>query len=143
MRDSTARPASGDIPVLIGTTQHGPRMLGLAAQFADIWSGFAAYSNSWPEAIAPVLPLVDAACVAIGRDPATLRRMVTVNWVLPTADLAQTIPGGKPLTGRIAEVAQAIRDFGALGIEQVQIIPNSCTVESLAAFDALMRELGR
>lgn len=134
-------PRPEGIPLLIGTAKHGPRILELAARYADIWSGWLAAGNSWPEAIVPALPLVDAACRAVGRDPVSLRRMVTVNWVLPSADPATHNPGSKPLTGSIGEIAQTMRDFAALGIEQVQIIPNPCSVACLPSFEALMREL--
>lgn len=58
------------MPVLIGGS--GPRMLRLAARYADIWNGVAT-----PEQAADLNARLDAACVAEGRDPATLVRAVS------------------------------------------------------------------
>jgi alkanesulfonate monooxygenase SsuD/methylene tetrahydromethanopterin reductase-like flavin-dependent oxidoreductase (luciferase family) len=136
-------PREGDIPILIGTLKHGPRLLRDAARFADIWAGWIAFGNSWPDAIAPALPNVDAACEEVGRDPATLKRFVTVSWRLPNAQSAPGYEPQQPLSGPIPEIAAAIRQFGALGIDEVQIIPNPCTLQGLESFGALIRELER
>lgn len=58
------------MPLVIGGS--GPRMLRLAARYADIWNAVGT-----PEEVAPLSERLDAACVAEGRDPATLVRTVS------------------------------------------------------------------
>jgi alkanesulfonate monooxygenase SsuD/methylene tetrahydromethanopterin reductase-like flavin-dependent oxidoreductase (luciferase family) len=101
-------------PLLIAAL--GPVMLGLAARHADTW-------NSLSFARTPEVQLaetrarvaaIDARCVAIGRDPATLRRSYLM--LDPTARAAG---------GRIAYYAsedafvELVRPFLALGITDV------------------------
>jgi F420-dependent oxidoreductase-like protein len=58
------------LPLLIGGS--GPRMLRLTARHADIWNAVGT-----PDELGAVNGRLDAACVAEGRDPATLVRTVS------------------------------------------------------------------
>lgn len=58
------------MPLLIGGS--GPRMLRLSARYADIWNAVGT-----PEETGPINQRLDEACVAEGRDPATLVRTVS------------------------------------------------------------------
>jgi len=64
------------IPILIAA--HRPRMLRLAARYADQWDTFAVIPGAATEGvgsgIADRIASLDAACRAIGRDPAEIRR---------------------------------------------------------------------
>lgn len=64
------------IPILIAA--HRPRMLKIAARYADQWDTFAAIPGTATDGvegeIADRIAALDAACVAIGRDPAEIRR---------------------------------------------------------------------
>lgn len=65
-------------PLLIAAL--GPRMLALAAQHADIWNSLS-FQADFADQLAETrsrCAAVDAACEAIGRDPATLRRSYTM-----------------------------------------------------------------
>ena len=64
-------PRSGRIPIMIGAS--GPKMLRLAAQHADIWSWYAEERSDLSE-FAPRLTAIEAACLEIGRDPASIGR---------------------------------------------------------------------
>jgi alkanesulfonate monooxygenase SsuD/methylene tetrahydromethanopterin reductase-like flavin-dependent oxidoreductase (luciferase family) len=78
------------IPILIAA--HRPRMLRLAARYADIWDTFPTISGTATHGVASSLAervaSFDHACKEIGRDPAGVRRSV---WV-----------GPEPLEGRSA-----------------------------------------
>jgi alkanesulfonate monooxygenase SsuD/methylene tetrahydromethanopterin reductase-like flavin-dependent oxidoreductase (luciferase family) len=78
------------IPILIAA--HRPRMLRLAARYADIWDTFPTIDGTATQGVASDLAervaAFDAACHATGRDPATVRRSV---WV-----------GDEPLASRAA-----------------------------------------
>lgn len=64
------------IPILIAA--HRPRMLRLAARFADQWDTFGAIPGAATDGVetdlAEQIRQLDAACAAIGRDPAEIRR---------------------------------------------------------------------
>ena len=64
------------IPILIAA--HRPRMLRIAARYADQWDTFGVMPGAATEGvdseIAERIASLDAACVAIGRDPAEIRR---------------------------------------------------------------------
>ena len=64
------------IPIVIAA--HRPRMLRIAARYADQWDTFAAMPDTATEGVeaelAERIGQLDAACRAIGRDPATIRR---------------------------------------------------------------------
>ncbi len=70
------------IPVLIAA--HRPRMLRLAARYADIWDTFPTIRGTATEAVSSSLAErvaeFERACTAVGRDPVGIRRSV---WVGP------------------------------------------------------------
>lgn len=64
------------IPLLIAA--HRPRMLRIAARYADQWDSFAAMPGTATDGVeaelAERMAQLDAACVALGRDPGEIRR---------------------------------------------------------------------
>jgi probable F420-dependent oxidoreductase len=128
-------PRPGGLPIMIGAA--GPRLLRLTAELADHW-------NASLHALAETRELVaalDAACLAVGRDPASLARSAEI--------LVRTLPDtGEPardaeLRGDPAAIAAAINAYADLGLDelQVQFVPNTrASVEAfapvLAALDA-------
>jgi alkanesulfonate monooxygenase SsuD/methylene tetrahydromethanopterin reductase-like flavin-dependent oxidoreductase (luciferase family) len=64
------------IPLLIAA--HRPRMLAIAARYADQWDTFAEMAGAATEGVtedlAEQLARLDAACRTVGRDPAAIRR---------------------------------------------------------------------
>jgi alkanesulfonate monooxygenase SsuD/methylene tetrahydromethanopterin reductase-like flavin-dependent oxidoreductase (luciferase family) len=64
------------IPILIAA--HRPRMLRIAARYADQWDSFAAMPGTATDGVeaelAERIARLDAACQEIGRDPAEIRR---------------------------------------------------------------------
>ena len=123
-------PRPGGPPILIGTT--GPRMLALAARYAAIWD-----TNFQPLAALPALQAAaDAACVAIGRDPATLARSATVAVALPGARHLL----GPAITGTTAELAAQLGAYADAGFTQLAVW---LAPETPAAIDAFAPVLGR
>ena len=128
-------------PILIGTLASGPRMLRLAATYADVWNGWLVHARSHPDQVPPLRTAVDAACAAVGRDPRTLDRTVGVlidqrqPSERPRPDRGPLSPGQpEPLTGTPEELATALRGFAREGISHVQIAP---LVNGLAGVEAL------
>jgi alkanesulfonate monooxygenase SsuD/methylene tetrahydromethanopterin reductase-like flavin-dependent oxidoreductase (luciferase family) len=81
-------PARPDLPILIAAKR--PRMLELTARHADAWNiaWFGAPDDRWRGARADL----DAACAAVGRDPASLERTIGVNVIYP--DLVAVVASG-------------------------------------------------
>ena len=120
---------------MIGTG--GPRMLRLTAELADEWNaGHAPRPTSCRRSLAAV----DAACAAVGRDPATLPRSAEA--------LIRTIddPDGRPpeereIRGTPAELAAALRRYDELGMSHVQVQLRPNRLEAVEAFGPVMRAL--
>jgi alkanesulfonate monooxygenase SsuD/methylene tetrahydromethanopterin reductase-like flavin-dependent oxidoreductase (luciferase family) len=73
LRPRGPRPAG--LPIAVGAS--GPKLMRLAARFADEWKGLT-FSTPTLDHFAPVLRSVDAACREVGRDLATLRRSIGI-----------------------------------------------------------------
>jgi probable F420-dependent oxidoreductase len=109
-------------PLLVGGT--GPRLHGLAARYADLWNfGYIGQPDSLDEPMSKI----DAACDAVGRDPATLGFTAFVcPWF---AELQPEKPGflDKPLTGTPREMADALHGYAERGVQHAmfQCIPST------------------
>jgi alkanesulfonate monooxygenase SsuD/methylene tetrahydromethanopterin reductase-like flavin-dependent oxidoreductase (luciferase family) len=128
------RASEGGPPILIGT--RGPRMLKLTAQYADAWNG------DWhrsAETVRPLLDEVDAACIEVGRDPATLIRTAGSNFALPGAHDARP----NPVTGDIEQMAATIAGFRDLGLRHYIAGIDPCTPKSLETFARVPEILDR
>jgi probable F420-dependent oxidoreductase len=109
-------------PIIIGST--APRMLGLLAQYGDIWN---AWARQTLEELAADRAKVDAAMEAAGRDPATVERTVSLLVDLPTAT-------GRPSEAKAGfqarepeELAAHLSSYADAGISHVQLMldPNT------------------
>lgn len=102
-------------PILIGST--GDRMLKSLARYADAWNTGGGNADDLKAKMAKV----DAACEAIGRDPAT---------VIRTAGL--TI--GDVSSGGTDEAIASLREISDLGFQHVMVRVEPSTPETIAAF---------
>ena len=126
-------PRPGGPPILVaGGMTAGPRMLSLGAERADLWNDWLVWGRSWPDAVPPLRERVDAACVAAGRDPASLERTVTIQVDFTGKTPAESVET-QPLVGTPGELAEAFRGFAREGISHLQLLPNPGTVASLEA----------
>jgi alkanesulfonate monooxygenase SsuD/methylene tetrahydromethanopterin reductase-like flavin-dependent oxidoreductase (luciferase family) len=123
-------PRPGRIPIMIGAK--GPKMLRLAAQHADIWSWYVEEGSDVAD-FAPVLSALEASCIEVGRDPATIGRSAGI-VVEPTSVTGAAEALAKPLRGSAEEIADGLRAFRTGGFTQVEIM---CWPPTLAALDAL------
>ena len=129
-------PRRGGLPVMVGA--NGPRMLRLTAELADHWNGGL---RSYDEVPAQ-LEALDASCVEVGRDPASLTRSVEV--LVRTSAAREGAPAEKrEIRGEPEAIAAELRRFGDLGLDhlQVQLRPNS--IEGVAAFAPVIEHLHR
>jgi alkanesulfonate monooxygenase SsuD/methylene tetrahydromethanopterin reductase-like flavin-dependent oxidoreductase (luciferase family) len=128
-------PRPGRIPIMIGAK--GPRMLRLAALHADIWSWYVEERSDLEE-FAPRLAALEAACVEVDRDPATIGRSAGI-IVEPTSITGAAEVLGIPLRGSAEEIADGLRAFRAGGFTQIEVL---LWPRTLAALEAMAPVLG-
>ncbi len=132
-RDLEQRPVGprpGGIPIMIGAK--GPKMLRLAALHADIWSWYVEERSDLTE-FGPRLAALEAACVEVGRDPATIGKSAGI-VVEPTSFTGAAAVLGTPVHGSAAKIADGLRAFGLAGFTNVELVVWPPT---LAALDAM------
>lgn len=125
---------AGGPPILVGG--NGPRMMRLAATYADAWN------SDWqqdPATVARLLASLDRACSEVGRDPATLVRTAGSTFALPGAQW----PGQRMLAGGAEEMASAVRGFLALDIRHYIFSLDPCTPASVERLAPVLEALDR
>lgn len=119
-------PRPGGPPIMIGTNAAGTRSLALAARFADMVNVWTVWLKNRPDDVPPINERIDAACLAIGRDPSTLARTVAIRIDLPGTP---PVDGEaiSPITGSLEEIAQTLGRYAELGVTHVNVWlePNS------------------
>jgi len=121
-------PTGADMPLMLAG--HGPRTIGLAVEFGDIWSAFATES-SHPEAFVEMLDLVARTCEEKDREPTTLGRSIGVFVELTDAEVIEASGLGVPLRGSPAEVAEQVHLFAEMGVTMLELIPGPFNEESM------------
>jgi len=119
-------PRQNGPPILIGST--GERMLRLLATYGDLWN---VWARTTTEEIAVDRAKVDAACIAVGRDPATLGRTLCLHIDLPDrvgrpSEPLPALPVASP-----AQLAETLSAFAAEGIDHIQLWIDPNTVAGL------------
>jgi alkanesulfonate monooxygenase SsuD/methylene tetrahydromethanopterin reductase-like flavin-dependent oxidoreductase (luciferase family) len=140
-RDAVLAPAArSDLPILIAAKR--PRMLELAARYADRWNE--AWFGMPDERWAGLRRDLDAACRAVGRDPGSVERTVGVNVRIDElkggGDAAMS---GQALAGGPRALADGVLAYAADGTGELIAALDPCTpeaVESFAAAVAIARE---
>ena len=126
---------------MIGALANRPRVLALAATYGDIWNAWLAWEDNTPAAMSHLRQVVDAACLGVGRDPATLARSVSVQIDFPDA-LPNRDPAARPLAGPPDVLAEALHAFAREGIDHVQVVLNPNTLASIERFVPTLAILG-
>jgi alkanesulfonate monooxygenase SsuD/methylene tetrahydromethanopterin reductase-like flavin-dependent oxidoreductase (luciferase family) len=127
-------PRPGGPPILLGTLATKPRMLRLTARYADVWNGWVSFGRSHADVVPPMRKRLDEACLAEGRDPATLQRSLAIQIALT----GRGIPGSEPISGSPEEIAVSLRALAAEGIDHVQITLVPTTLEMVTRFGAVI-----
>ncbi len=132
-------------PILIGALASKQRMLGLVAKHADLWNGWLVHGKSDVSEVPPMREAVDAACLEIGRNPASLGRTIGVmidqrpesEWEANASSPVQ------PLRGSVEEIALMLQAFADEGISHIQITPRVQGVAGIEALAPVLAELDR
>ncbi|MHB8674070.1 MAG: LLM class flavin-dependent oxidoreductase [Candidatus Limnocylindrales bacterium] len=130
-------PRPGRIPIMIGAK--GPKMLRLAALHADIWSWYVEERSDLEE-FGPRLAALEAACLGVGRDPATIGKSAGI-VVEPTSVTGSAEVFGAPVRGSAEEIADCLRAFRAGGFTQVEVLAWPPTLAALEAMAQVLELL--
>jgi alkanesulfonate monooxygenase SsuD/methylene tetrahydromethanopterin reductase-like flavin-dependent oxidoreductase (luciferase family) len=128
-------------PILVGGS--GERMLRLTARYADAWNADRQNdAAAWQDLNARV----DQACADVGRDPATLSRVIGIQVdVLNDSRSAmqprQFVMAPWPLTGSPEELAAQIRAFTAARVSHMMVWIDPVSVEGIEAFAPVLAAL--
>jgi alkanesulfonate monooxygenase SsuD/methylene tetrahydromethanopterin reductase-like flavin-dependent oxidoreductase (luciferase family) len=130
-------------PIVIGSSS--PRMMNLMAKYADAWN------RDRLNDVDMVLDLqakVDAACVAAGRDPSTLGRVVGIqvdmlNDQRDEKNPRQWIKHPWPLTGSPEELAEQIRGYGQAKVDHLVVWIDPVSPAAVEAFAPVLELLDR
>jgi alkanesulfonate monooxygenase SsuD/methylene tetrahydromethanopterin reductase-like flavin-dependent oxidoreductase (luciferase family) len=121
------------MPILIGGER--PRMLGLAARYADLWN------TSWygqPPPLQERRHQLDTACVAEGRQAGAVATTVGVT-LLPPGHSSEHSDATQALFGAPEAVAEGLLAYAELGIGHVICRMNPCTPATLTWFDQVLQ----
>jgi alkanesulfonate monooxygenase SsuD/methylene tetrahydromethanopterin reductase-like flavin-dependent oxidoreductase (luciferase family) len=83
-----------------------------------------------PETMIPRLAKIEAACRAIGRDPATLGITALIGLWFPDLQAKQPSFFDTPLTGTVQEIAAAMRGYAQLGVQHIMFQCEPDTAEA-------------
>jgi alkanesulfonate monooxygenase SsuD/methylene tetrahydromethanopterin reductase-like flavin-dependent oxidoreductase (luciferase family) len=140
-------PRPGGPPIMIGAK--GPRMMALAARYADVWDSDLAPDSTDPASLRSAVAAIEAACREAGRDPASLRRATWIHLDMPGHSqpedhpLAATRSSWGPAQGTPEELADLFRGFAAEGFSRVSVWLDPCTVEGVEALAEVLEVLDR
>lgn len=114
-------------PLMIGSGT-GPRMLELAARYADAWN--TGYAGGPETMVKPVAQIAEA-CRSVGRDPATLETTALIGVWFP--DLQEKAPAffPTPLTSTAA-IVSAMQGYESLGVTHLMFQLEPYGAEALA-----------
>ncbi|MEO8571435.1 MAG: LLM class flavin-dependent oxidoreductase, partial [Chloroflexota bacterium] len=132
-------------PLMIGSI--GPRMLRLTMAHADTWNAWYDDVENRPAGVPRVRALVDEACRELGRDPAAVARSVAVLVQLPDGHGRLRVNPDRgaitPVSGDPGELAETLRAFAREGIDEVQLVLDPITLDSIRALAPMLVELDR
>lgn len=138
MRECELRPRgprTGGPPILIGAVANAPRMLRLTAQYADMWHGLFIFGPSTPDQVPPLRDALDATCLNVGRDPASLARTASVRVELD-GPIGHMFDAEQPVRGSVEEIADTFWRFADEGISHLMLCMSP---ESHAAIEQIGR----
>ncbi len=128
-------PPDRAVPVLVAAM--GPRMLRLAATWADAWN--TAWFGGADERLRAQLEALDEACGTVGRDRMTLRRTVGIRL----ADPGDGTADATTLSADVDGLAAAFDDLAALRIDDAIVWSLSKSVDALDRIaEARRRHIG-
>ena len=143
-------PREGGPPILIGAS--APRMLAVAAKYADAWNAYYDDTSNSVEGAVKLRSVVDEACRKEDRGPGTLERTVAVLiaeasadpwWDRMPSDQMRDQPPLIPLAGPPDEIAGILREYEREGVTHIQICMEPTTVKTIEQLVPVLEELDK
>lgn len=128
----TARP--GGPSLMVGS--NGPRMLAITLPHVQAWNSWFSDFGNDPRQLPGLVSAIDAACVAAGRDPATLERSVAL-FVQLDGGAGERRAEAPPIAGSDDDIAVALHRVALAGIGHVQLVLDPITIESIERVAAI------
>jgi alkanesulfonate monooxygenase SsuD/methylene tetrahydromethanopterin reductase-like flavin-dependent oxidoreductase (luciferase family) len=122
-------------PLMVGSM--GERMLSITLPHVQAWNAWFTWFDNSVDGYRPMREAVDAACHAVGREPAEVERTLALFVAYPDArgrslgDL--TKPEATPIPSDPATLAATLRAFAAEGVGHVQLVLDPITIDTIAA----------
>lgn len=130
-------------PLMVGSM--GERMLAITLPHVQAWNAWFTWFGNDIAGYRELRDRIDAACVAAGRDPASVERTVALFIRFPDGQGRQlgdlSGPDVPAIDGDPATVAATLRAFAAEGVGHVQLVLDPITVETVAALAPALRLL--
>lgn len=124
-------PRAGGAPIMVGSS--GDRMLGIIAEYADAWN---TVWHADAAKAAALIPKVDAACVAAGRDPKSLIR--TAGGNISVSGSAGLRPNA--VSGSDEELAIHLDSFRKLDMAHFVVGLDACTPATISSFSSVIKQ---
>jgi alkanesulfonate monooxygenase SsuD/methylene tetrahydromethanopterin reductase-like flavin-dependent oxidoreductase (luciferase family) len=106
-------------------------MLEITLPHVQAWNSWFSDFDNRAEHLPRLINLVDAACEAVGRDPADVER--TVALMMQFSEATSLERSSNPLRGTPSELAAELHACEALGITHVQLVLDPITIGSIEA----------
>lgn len=134
----------GGPPLMVGSI--GPRMLEITLPHVDAWNAYFVWFGNSVEGYLPLRDRVDAACHAVGRDPAEVERTLALLVSFPGAigrpAGREEGPPPVPIAGDDPRaLAAKLRGFAEARVGHVQLVLDPITIESIAALEPMLADL--
>ncbi|GAB2457149.1 LLM class oxidoreductase [Jatrophihabitans fulvus] len=128
----------GGPPLMVGSI--GPRMLGITLPHVDAWNVWWADYGNTVEGFAAVRDRVEEAAVQAGRLPGEVAASAAVLVQLPdgTGRLTGTGHGDDPAPVPLATLARHLEQLADAGADEVQLVLDPITAESITAVGAAL-----
>jgi probable F420-dependent oxidoreductase len=125
----------GGPPLMVGSM--GERMLRITLPHVAAWNAWYEWYGNRPDGLADLVGRIDAACRAVGRDPAEVEYTAAV-LVAPLTpegrlDWDADRRGAAPVTGSAAEISAVLRRMHDAGVDHLQLVLDPISPESIEA----------
>ena len=141
VRDAELAPrARPGIPVMIGS--QGPRVLSTTLPHVEAWNGWYAWFGNTPEGARRLMDEVDAIAAEVGRSPSTLHHTVSVLVEAPgsvgNVERSKRWFDPPAIAGDQQEIAASLERFADVGVDEVQLVVDPITAESVEWLGAVL-----
>jgi alkanesulfonate monooxygenase SsuD/methylene tetrahydromethanopterin reductase-like flavin-dependent oxidoreductase (luciferase family) len=127
-------------PIMIGTNAAGPRVLSMAARYADMINIWTVWMKNRPDDLPPINERIDAACAEIGRAPESLARTAAIRIDLP-GRLVSPDESISPITGSPQQIAETLHRYREMRISHVNVWLEPNSVAGVEQFATVMERL--